>query len=242
MIGALVGLVALGVYLHLACPGFHVSASKGHPETDVPSVPESVLVSQNAVRKEGGRTGDDSIVGVLGQRLIHTQSSCEGASTADVASRPSWVRSFDIGRGVIQIVNSNFHLEYDVDGRSLPYVAEFEKNGRLFANLEAFDPRTSHVQIGPQLTFSGFVRPANESRRSEPQHPSNNYQQPFARLHSKERDLRSVLLTLGMLWGASALYWRGWRVTGGALAAFALLGLLLADWWSLLMWVLPVGY
>jgi hypothetical protein len=35
----------------------------------------------------------------------------------------------------------------------LPYVTEFDENGRLFANLEAFDPRSFHVEVGAQLPF-----------------------------------------------------------------------------------------
>ena len=140
-----------------------------------------------------------------------------------------------IRRGVMQIVNSNFHLEYDVDGRSLPYVG---KERSAFRQYEAFDPRTSDAQIGPQLTFSGFVRPLTSLRRSRP-HPSNNYQQPFSRLQLQERDLRSVLLTLGCGAPRPLLARRG----DGVFAAFALLGLFVADWWNLLlMWVLPVGY
>lgn len=97
-----------------------------------------------------------------------------------------------------------------------------------------------YANVGPQLSFGGFVGTLHQASSSEPEHPSNNREQPFPRFDAKERDLRSVLLTFGLLWMASAAYWRGWPMTGGIIAAVGILSLMLTDLWGLLEWALPI--
>ena len=100
------------------------------------------------------------------------KSTGKNPSTTDATSRPGWVRNFDIRRGAIQIENANIHPEHDVKGRSLPYVTEFDENSRLFANREAFDSRSFHVEVGAQLALGGLLCSVNEIASSHPEKDS----------------------------------------------------------------------
>lgn len=92
------------------------------------------------------------------------------------------------------------------------------------------------INVSPQLAFAASSRLRSEAHGGEPQHQSNDADQPFPAPYSEERDLRSVLVTMALLYGASATYLAGRRVGGGIIAGYAIFGLLLGfDPWSLLV-------
>lgn len=128
------------------------------------------------------------------------------------------------------VLNLNTYPSSNIIGGRLPGIANCNagKQAALLSRLLRLDGTGVNTQIGPQLPFGVSISAAYQSSGSEPKHPSNKNQQPLAGFNTK--DFRSVLLSLGLLWGASALYWRGWHIAASALAAIAIFGLLLTDW------------
>lgn len=124
-------------------------------------------------------------------------------------------------------------------GRCLPVVFETDVDDGHFWTIEIADKGVTDKHIRAQLPSGSFVSVRDESRRSEPEHPSHDAQQPFTGLDPQYRHLGSVLASMLVLLLASGVYWRGWTMLGGIMAAYGIFGLLLRlDAWSLAIRVL----
>jgi hypothetical protein len=96
------------------------------------------------------------------------------------------------------------------------------------------DVGTVNYDVSAQLPSGGFVGAFYQPDGSQPQHPSNNTKQPFSGPNSQDRDLRSVLATMAVLFAASIIYFRGWTAIASIMAGYGVFGLLLRiDIWSL---------
>ena len=93
--------------------------------------------------------------------------------------------------------------------------------------------------VSPQLMFSSRVRASYETYGSTPKHQSDNREQPFAWLNSKDHEFRRVLAATFFLLSATWVYLRGWCITGWLMATYAIFGLMLKiDLWSLIIRVI----
>jgi len=159
--------------------------------------------------------------------------SCQGgsASGSNLGAGQREIKVWGNNRRYQTEVGNN----HNIAGRSVTVVddhrPEFEADNLILQDvLTEFDGN-----VGPQLTFGGFPGFSDQIPSRPPQEKRKKNQQSFASLDPDIRDFKSLIVSALLLFLATALYDRGWRIVSGAIAIYAIAGFVLGlDPWSLI--------